>query len=571
MRLGLIAAIAAATVAVVAASGQPKPERLPHTPIDAERMSHDVRVLSSDFYEGRAPGGRGEARTLAYLIARFKAMGLRPGAERGSWVQTVPMERFTLTGPVNLRLSQNGVMTPLVQGRDAAVATLRPIDQVEFDNAPLVFVGYGVSAPERNWDDFKGLDLHGKIAIVLINDPDFENPASRVFDGKAETYYGRWTYKFEEAARRGALGVLIVHETAGAGYGWSTLATSANGPQYDLLRQDPARERLLLQGWIRREIAVDLFHRAGLDLDALKQQALRPDFQPVELKGAGLSADYTVRHQRVFSHNVLARLPGASRPGETVIYSTHWDHFGMGRPGGSGDHVYHGAVDDGTGLAALLELARVFNHAPPTRRSVVFAAFTAEERGQLGAEFYTAHPVYPLARTVADINIDMFQTAGPARDLVLVGAGKDTLEDDLVRATARQGRRISPEAHAESGAFYRGDQIAFARKGVPVLPIMALGGGPDLIKGGRKAGAAWLDDYVAHRYHTPEDRWRADWDLRGAALDVAAIYDVGRDLASADRWPVWTAGSEFARARQVSDASRGPSGRGLLQHPRLGF
>jgi Zn-dependent M28 family amino/carboxypeptidase len=561
VRLGVIAAIVAVAVAVVAASGQQRPAKLRHMPIDPARISHDVRILSSDLYEGRGLAGRGETLTLDYLVKRFKVLGLKPGGEHGSWLQAVPMDRFETTGPITAQVSVAGAARPLVAGRDVVLATLRPVDRVRIEAAPLVFVGYGVAAPERNWDDFKGYDLRGKIAVVLVNDPDFETPDSTLFGGRAETYYGRWSYKFEEAARRGALGVLIVHETAAAGYGWPTLRTSFAGPQFDLVRPDAGRGRLLMQGWIQRGVAVDLFHAAGLDFEALRAQARRADFKPVDLTGATFSASYAVRRQRIVSHNVLARLPGVGAPGETVIYSAHWDHFGIGAPSGSplsskspGAHIYHGAVDDGTGLAGVLELARVFSKAPPTRRSVVFAAFTAEEPGQLGAEFYAAHPIYPLARTVADINIDVLQTAGPAHDLVLVGPGRDTLEDDLARAAARQDRRVTPEDHPEAGAFFRGDQIAFARKGVPVLPLMAIGGGPDLIEGGRKAGDAWLEDYVAHRYHQPEDRWSPDWDLRGAAQDVAAVYEVGRDLAVSDQWPQWKPGSEFAAGRRGAQA-----------------
>ncbi len=555
MRIGLIAAAVAATVAVVAASGQPHAPRLPHTPVDPARMSHDVRVLSSDAFGGRGPGTLGEVRTIDYLVKRFQALGLRPGGDHGGWTQAVPMQRFAATS-VALRLTYADGARTLTQGQEAVVSSLSPIDEVRIDKAPLVFVGYGVTAPERGWDDYKGQDLRGKIAVVLINDPDFENPTSHLFGGPTETYYGRWTYKYEEAVRHGALGALIVHETTGAGYGWRVLAASVGGAQFDLVRADAAKSRLLLQGWLQRDVAVDLMHHAGLEFEALKAQARQADFQPVELKGVTLDADVRLRRQKLISHNVIARLPGVERPAETVLYSAHWDHFGLGKPDASGDRIHHGAVDDGTGLAALLELARLFSQAPPTRRSVVFAAFTGEERGELGAEYYADRPLAPLALTAADLNIDMLQTAGPARDFVLVGAGQDTLEDDLTRAVQAQGRRVSPETHPEAGAFFRGDQFALARVGVPALPLMAMGGGPDLVAGGRAAGEAWLDDYMAHRYHSPQDRWSADWDLRGAALDVAAIYDVGRELAVSTAWPKWKDGSEFAAARAASDRLR---------------
>jgi Zn-dependent M28 family amino/carboxypeptidase len=557
MRTGVIAAAVAATVAVVAAYGQPKPSKLPKTPIDAVRLSHDVRVLSSDAYQGRSVGAGGEAKAVGYLIKRFKALGLKPGGEHGSWTQPVPLVRYSVQAPVALTLTDGTWSRPLVQGRDAVAATLQPVDRVAIQSAPLVFIGYGVNAPERNWDDFKGVDLHGKIAVVLINDPDFENPLSRTFDGRAETWYGRWRYKYEEAARRGALGVLIVHEAPAAGYGWSTVAATFAGPQYELDRS-AAGARPLLQGWLQRDVAVELFRKAGLDFDAVKRKAQDADFQPVVLQGATLSADYRVRRDRVVSRNVLAKLPGAERPRETVIYSAHWDHFGRASHP-EGDPTYYGAPDDGTGLAALLELARVYVHAPPTGRTVVFAAFTAEERGQLGAEYYASRPVYPLETTVADINLEGLQTAGPAHDLVLPGAGKDTLGDDLGRAAARQGRRVTPEAHPEAGDFYRGDQMAFARRGVPVLTLTAAAGAPNLVKGGRKAGEAWLRDYMATRMSsTPKaDGWRPDWDLRGAALDLSLVYDLGRDLANSTAWPRWKSGAEFAAVRPARAGAPG--------------
>jgi Zn-dependent M28 family amino/carboxypeptidase len=472
----------------------------------------------------------------------------------------VPLVRYTVEGPVALRLDDGTWSQPLVQGRDAVAATLRPVDRVAVEKAPLVFVGYGVSAPERNWDDFKGVDLHGKIAVVLINDPDFEAPSSGAFGGRAETWYGRWRYKFEEAARRGALGVLIVHEPAAAGCDWSAVAASFAGPQFDLDRGAAAGERLLIQGWLQRDVAVALFRRAGLDFDTLKRRAQGADFRPVELTGATLSADYRVRRDRVVSRNVLAKLPGSDRSKETVIYSAHWDHFG--RAAREGNPSYYSSPDDGTGMAALLELARVYVHAPPTQRTVVFAAFTAEERGQLGAEYYANRPVYPLVSTVADINIEGLQTAGPARDVVLAGAGKDTLEDDLNLAAVHQGRRVTPEAHPEAGAFYRGDQLAFARRGVPVLTLSAAAGAPDLVKGGRAAGEAWLKDYLATRDPAPKDRWRPEWDLRGGALDLALAYDVGRELANSPAWPQWKSGAEFVAARAAPARASSAGGPG---------
>jgi Zn-dependent M28 family amino/carboxypeptidase len=552
-----LAAIAAA-VASGAISAAHRHGSAGESPISAKRMAEDVTILSSDAFQGRGPATPGEAKTVDWLVAQLKAMGLKPGGPDGQWTQEVPLIRFDVPLDAKMSMGLGDWSRPLVQGQDAVAVTMRPVDRVRIENASLVFVGYGVSAPEKHWDDFKGVDLKGKIAVVLINNPDFENPASTLFGGKtkAMTYYGRWTYKYEEAVRRGALGVLIVHETRGAGYDWKVVRNSNTGPQYDIVRSDPAAEKLLMQGWIQRDIAVDLFKRAGLDFEAEKEKAKAADFRPVVLEGAHFSADYPVTTAHVTTHNVLGRLPGTRHPDETVIYSAHWDHFGVGQPDARGDPIFHGAADDGTGDAAVLEIARAFSRAPRTDRSVLFAFWTVEERGLLGSAHYAAHPVWPLARTVADINLDILQTAGPAHDLVLVGPGKDTLEDNLAAVAKKHGRYVTPESRPEAGLFYRGDQFSFAKMGVPVIPFMENSGGADLVKGGRAAGEAWVTEYVSHRYHTPEDRITPDWDLRGAADDAGLAYELGRGLATSRAWPEWKPGSEFAAARQASEGER---------------
>ncbi len=554
----IFAACLAALAAVSATAATP-----PHRhaggaqgPVSAKRMADDVTTLSSDAFEGRGPSTPGETKTVDWLVAQLKAMGLRPGGPDGQWTQEVPLTRFDIPLDAKMSIGLGDWSRSLAQGEDAVAVTMRPVDRVRIENAPLVFVGYGVTAPERNWDDFKGVDLKGKIAVVLINDPDFENPDSTLFGGKAMTYYGRWTYKYEEAVRRGALGVLIIHETPGAGYDWKVVRNSNTGPQYDIVRSDPAAEKLLLQGWIQRDIAVAVFKRAGLDFTALKEAAKRPDFRPVTIAGAHFSADYPVTTARVVTRNVLGRLPGTKHPDETVIYSAHWDHFGVGQPDAHGDRIFHGAADDGTGDAAVLEIARAYSHAPRTERSLLFGFWTAEERGLLGSAYYAAHPVWPLAKTVADLNLDILQTAGPARDLVLVGPGKDTLEDNLAAVAKAHGRYVTPESRPEAGLFYRGDQFSFAKLGVPVLPFMENSGGADLVKGGRAAGEAWVTEFVSHRYHTPSDRITPDWDLRGAAADAGLAYEIGRDLANSRAWPQWKKGSEFAAARETSAKAR---------------
>jgi Zn-dependent M28 family amino/carboxypeptidase len=556
MRLPAIAAVAICTLAGAASAQTPKVDT---GPISAARMSDIVREIASDAYQGRAPGTPGETRTIAYLTARLKALGLEPGGEHGGWTQDVPLVRFDVEPGASMSLELPGWSQPLRQGQDVMVQTERPLARVHIDKAPLVFVGYGVSAPERGWDDFKGVDLKGKIAVVLVNDPDFEakpgDDAYGKFGGQAMTYYGRWTYKYGEAARRGALGVLIVHETPGAGYGWSTVQAS-NAEAYDIVRADPAKDRTLIQGWIQRDVAVDLFRRAGQDLEQLKAAARRRDFRPVPLAGAGFSADYGVKSERLMSRNVLARRRGTSRPAETVMFGAHWDAFGVGAADAKGQTIRHGAADDGTGVAGVLELARAFAKQPRPARTTVFAVWTAEERGLLGSEWYAAHPLYDPALTVANFTMDTLEPVGPSRDVVLVGAGQNQLEDRLAKAAAAQRRTITPDAHPERGLFYRADHFSLAKRGVPTLLLMSLGGGPDLAQGGRAAGDRWITDYTANCYHQPCDVWRSDWDLSGAAQDVDLLYVMGRDLASDGAWPQWKPGSEFAGVRAASRAKR---------------
>jgi Zn-dependent M28 family amino/carboxypeptidase len=520
--------------------------------ISPDRLSASVRVLASDALEGRAPGSDGEARTMEWLIAQFKALGLEPGGPNGSWTQPVPLIRTQLgTGTAAVAFGGGGAAMPLVQGRDLYVSTVQPGSQVRIAEAPMVFVGYGVSAPERGWDDFKGVDLKGKVAVFLVNDPDFEaQPGEAVsdkFGGRRMTYYGRWTYKFEEAARRGAVAALIVHDTPGAGYGWETV-TAPRGENFDIA---DSSGRVPLQGWLSGEAATALFGRAGEDLAALRRQARRADFRPVALGGARLSTDLPVRTTRIESHNLLARIPGSERPDEVVMYGAHWDAYGKAEDG----TIRPGANDDALGVAGLIEIARAFKAGPAPKRSVVFGLWTAEERGLLGSEAYAARPVYPAAKTVANITLDILQSGGPARDVMLVGQGQNELERDLAAAARTQGRTVSPEALPERGLFYRADHFSLAKRGVPTLLFMAISGAPDLVTGGRAAGDAWLKAYMAC-YHQACDNWRADWDLRGAAADVTLAYQVGRDLAVSKRWPSWNAGSEFLAPRRESLAGR---------------
>jgi Zn-dependent M28 family amino/carboxypeptidase len=527
--------------------------------IEPASLSETVKVLASDEFQGRAPGTPGESKTIDYLIGRFKGLGLAPAGEAGGWTQAVSLLRTAIAPSPSFIIKGAGDSLALQQGQQISVVTLNAAASIDIAAAPMVFVGYGVSAPERGWDDFKGADLKGKVVLFLVNDPDFEaapdEPVAGKFGGKAMTYYGRWTYKFEEAARRGAAAALIVHETPGAGYGWSTVI-APQGEAYDLVRGPGDRPPILLQGWLQRDAAIDLFRRAGLDFAALKESARRADFHPVMIGGATFSAHCAVRSSIVESRNVLAKIEGTEHPDEVVIYGAHWDAFGVGAPDDKGNTIRRGANDDALGVAAVLEIASAFAQGKKPARTVLFALWTAEERGLLGSEAYAAHPLYPLAKTVANITIDIMNTAGPAHDVMLVGAGQDSLETDLTVVAAGQNRLVTPDTHPEDGLFFRADHFSFAKRGVPTLLIMALGGGTDLVDGGRAAGTRWVEDYTANCYHKPCDSWRADWDLRGAAQDADLLYQLGRELAFSRRWPRWKEGSEFRAARTASDQER---------------
>ena len=527
------------------------------TPTDAavsvENLSRHVRTLASDEFEGRAPATPGEDKTIAYLVEQFIQSGLEPGGEHGGWTQDVPLVRAQVDGPVSASLDVAGQRQTLINGADVVLQTLQPASQVEIDKVPLVFIGYGIDAPERNWDDYKQVDLQGKIAVVLVNDPDFETPQPGSFEGRAVTYYGRWTYKYEEAARRGALGVLIVHETAPAAYGWATVKSSGLSPLFDIERADAAAYHTRLRGWMQRDLAVSLFQRVGLDFDVAKQEAQRADFKPITLGDARLSASFKVKRDRVVTRNVVAKLTGSERPDETVIYSAHWDAFGIGEPDVSGDPIRHGAVDNATGVATVLELARVFATGPRPRRTLVFLALTAEEKGLQGATYFAAHPLVALDRTAAVLNIEMLSPDGATRDIASWGKGRVSLEGDLERVAQVHGRTYSPDPNLEAGFFYRADHFAFARVGVPAITV---GAGLDRLEGGVESGRKLRDDYFAKCYHQPCDEWAAQWDPRGQVADVTLLHDLGAELANGSEWPQWQEGSEFKAIRGQSEAVR---------------
>lgn len=524
---------------------------------DGARISADVKELASDAYEGRSPATAGEAKTIAFLSKQFADAGLQPGGDlkdgKRLWTQAVPLLKGDIVGTPSLVLSSKGKPQSLTQGQEIAVrAAMNGASEVDIQNAPLVFLGYGVNAPERNWNDFKDVDLKGKIAVVLINDPDFETGEGD-FDGKGMTYYGRWTYKYEEAARQGALGVLIVHETAPASYGWATVAGSNTNTMFDVVRDNPAEAHPLLEGWIQRDLAVDLFKRAGQDFEALKKQAQRRDFKPVELKGETLSAKYAVKTEVITSHNVAARLEGSKHPDETVVYSAHWDHIGVGKPDANGDTIFNGALDNASGTASLVELARGFAKGKRPERSVLFLAVTAEEKGLLGSEFYASHPLYPLAKTVAVINMDGMAPFGPSRDFGIYGSAKLELLDQLKDVAKGWDIRYTPDPKPEAGLFFRSDHFPFAKRGVPAVSYSA---GQDWVDGGVAAGKAASDDYTAKRYHQQGDEWQPDWKFAGAARDLEVLYTLGNQLANSRSWPNWSDDSQFRAPRDASAADR---------------
>jgi Zn-dependent M28 family amino/carboxypeptidase len=525
--------------------------------IDTQRLSQDVKVLSSDAFEGRGPNTPGETKTVNYLIEQLKLAGLQPGGDlvdgKRGWTQDVPLGRFEIQGPVDVTVSEGGTMKKFTQGNEIAIrAAMTGAKSVDFKNAPLVFVGYGVTAPERKWDDFKGQDLKGKLAVVLINDPDFETGKGD-FGGKAMTYYGRWTYKYEEMARRGAIGTLIVHETAPASYGWATVKNSNTNVQYDIVRKNPLESHAPVEAWIQRDVAVDLFKHAGLDFDKLKKQAQTRAFKPVELKGVTMSAHYGVDAKVITSKNVLAIRPGSVHPDQVVMYSGHWDHLGVGEPDAKGDKIYNGAIDNGTGIAALLELGRAFAQAPAPKRSVVFLAVTAEEKGLLGSEYYANNPVYPLAKTVGVINMDALSPYGPAHDFSISGSAKLDLLDELIAKAKQGGLRFSPDPKPEAGHFFRSDHFSFAKHGVPAVSFES---GQDWVQGGVAAGKANEEQYVNNAYHQPADEWSASWPFTGMAHDLGVLYALGRDLADSSVWPNWAKDSEFRAARDATAAER---------------
>jgi Zn-dependent M28 family amino/carboxypeptidase len=542
----------AAAAALVAGSAFAAPAA-----IDPKVMSQDIKVLSSDAYEGRGPATRAEPKTIAYIVGQFKVAGLQPAGDKTksgrAWTQNVPLAEFqNLKAPVTT-VKAAGQTLSFKQGEEVALrAAQTGQTHVAVKDAPVVFIGYGVKAPERHWDDFKGVDLHGKIALVLVNDPDFETGVGD-FGGKAMTYYGRWTYKYEEAARQGAVGMIVIHERAPAAYGWATVKNSNTNAVFDIIRKAPAKAHSPLEGWIQRDPTVALFKAAGLDFEALKKEAQTRDFKPVTLKGVTWSTDMSVKAEHVISHNVVGALPGKTRPNERVIYTAHWDHLGIGLPDAKGDKIYNGAVDNASGVAELIQLARLHAKAPRADRTVMFMSVTAEEKGLLGSEYYATNPLYPLATTVANINMDSMNVYGRTRDVSTSGNAPLTLQDDLVDVARSHNMSFTKDSHPETGGFYRSDHFSFAKRGVPA---MSIGAGNDFETGGVAAGEHAGEEYVRLKYHQPADEFDPNWDLSGMVQETEVLYDLGRRLSTSREWPEWKTGAEFKAARDTSAAAR---------------
>ncbi|EZP72459.1 Peptidase M28 [Sphingomonas paucimobilis] len=519
-----------------------------------DTMKEVVKELSSDAYEGRAPGTAGEEKTLAYLVQRFEALGLKPG-NKGSWFQDVPLVEITARDVTPLRFTGGKTAVSAEYGPEMVIATYRTAQpHVEVKDSPVVFVGYGINAPEKKWNDYAGVDVRGKTVIILVNDPDYQAAAlTGPFNGRAMTYYGRWTYKFEEAARQGAAAAIIVHDTEPAAYGWNVVQSSWTGAQHVADSADGNAHQSAAIGWIGKDKAAALMASAGLNLDTLSAAAKKRGFKAVPLEGvkASVSFDNVVRKHR--SRNVVALLPGSTRPDEYVLYAAHWDHLGRCKAAPDGDDICNGAIDNATGTAALVALAEANVKAGPADRSQLFLAVTAEESGLLGSAYYADHPAVPLRQTVGGVNMDALSMAGLARNVVVIGKGKSQLDAYLDRALAAQKRVASMEPTPEKGFYYRSDHFSFAKKGVPMLYFE---GGQDLVKGGTAAGAAAARDYEEHRYHGPKDEYDPNWDWSGVKADLKLYYDVGRALADSTDWPNWTPGDEFRAIRDRSRAGR---------------
>ena len=525
------------------------------TGIDDKSLKADTAMLASDAFEGRRPGTPGGDKAVAYIMQRMQAIGLKPG-NHGKWTQDVPLVAITTDPATSLVLTDGATPLTLAYGTEVVLWTKRQVATQVLADSPVVFVGYGINAPEKGWNDYAGIDVRGKTVVFLVNDPDWQTKAAGTdagpFDGRAETYYGRYTYKFEEAMRQGAAAALVVHDTAPAGYPWNVVTTSWTGPQIDLDSDDRGMGRTGVEGWITKAAAEKLLASSGQDLAKLTVAAQSKGFTAVALP---LKASTTLRNTlaRSASKNVIGIVPGTKDPGQTIIYTAHWDHLGRCPADKSGDDICNGALDNASGVAGLLALAGAFAKGGKPARTVAFMAVTGEESGLLGSRYYAEHPIYPLATTAGGVNMDVLAVGGRTRDIVLSGGGKSDL-DTLATAIAKtQGRAVSPEPSPEKGGYFRSDHFSFAKLGVPMLRGSS---GFDRIDGGTAAGQAAADDYTAHRYHQPSDAYDPTWNWAGAIEDLDLYYAVGRQLADSREWPNWYSGAEFRAIRDTTAGQR---------------
>lgn len=520
--------------------------------ISIETMKEATRILSSDEFEGRLPGTAGEEKTVAYIAEQFEKAGLEPG-NNGSWFQDVPLVEITGRDFAPLTVKADGETMNFDFGEDWVGVSYRETPTTKVENSELVFVGYGINAPEKNWNDYAGIDMTGKTAVILINDPDYEAEALEgTFNGKAMTYYGRWTYKYEEAARQGATGAIIVHDTYPASYPWTTVKNSWSGPQAYAQRADGGADQTVMNGWVQKAVAEQILEATGHSLAELSAAAKKEGFKPVPL-GATVSTAFENDARTFTSKNVIGVLPGAERPEEYVLHTAHWDHLGRCAPGEE-DEICNGAIDNATGTAALIALAEAHAKAGPADRSLVFLAVTAEEQGLLGSEYYGANPVFPLEQTVGGVNMDALSLAGPAKDVTVVGPDKSQLDDFLTAALTAEERVGTPNPSPEAGYYYRSDHFSMAKRGLPMLYV---DGGQDLVEGGTEAGAAYEARYRDTAYHAAGDEYDENWDWSGVEQDLRLFYRLGRMLAMSTSWPNWREGDEFRRIRDEACAADG--------------
>ncbi len=518
-------------------------------------LTTDIQILASDDFEGRSPSSAGEEKTVEFLKQEFTKLGLHPG-NGDSFFQQVPLVAISTNPEAELMVRSRDDFSTFAYKNEFMAWTKRVVGKSSIKRSEMVFVGYGVKAPEYDWNDYEGLDVSGKTVVILVNDPGYATQNDSLFNGNAMTYYGRWTYKFEEAARQGATGAFIIHETEAAGYPWEVVSGSWSGKQFGLVSDDNNMARCAVEGWLTWDGAQKMFALSGKDLPALKQTAQEAGFKPVPLAlWANLSLENDIEHSR--SKNVIAILPGQTRPDEAVFYTAHWDHFG--KVGGmDGDNIFNGAVDNATGTAALIELAEAFTALEQKpARSIVLLAVTAEEQGLLGSSYYATHPVFPTNKTVAAINIDAMNVIGKMNDITVVGYGNSELDDYVARAAKKQNRLVRPDPVPEKGYFYRSDHFNFAKVGVPALYTDP---GVDHVEHGEAWSREQLDKYTAEKYHKATDEYDANWDLTGAIDDLRLLFEVGYHLSNDADFPTWRAGTEFKAIREAdmqSTASQG--------------